>query len=90
MFETDFLAVMLTWRPQGERIAIFWNANENILDGPFCKQIMKALGMAEVFNQYWESKEHNTHIRVSEAIDGCMHTKDLETTAALLKSFQNS
>ena len=35
MFETDFLAVLLTWRRQGERIAIFWDANKNIMEGAF-------------------------------------------------------
>lgn len=90
LFAADFLAVLLTWRRQGERIIIFWDANENILDGPLCKLIMERLDMVEVFSQHWEGEEPNTHIRGSEAIDGCMHTKDIESSAALLKSFHNS
>ena len=85
MFETDFLAVLLTWRRQGERIAIFWDANENILEGAFCKRLMAALDMVEVFHQYWEGEKPNTHIAGSESINGCIHTKDLEASAALLE-----
>ena len=51
---------------------------------------MEALDMVEVFHQYWGGEEPNTHIRGSTSIDGCMHTKDLEAKAVLLKSFNNS
>ena len=90
MFETDFLAVLLTWHWQRERVTILWDANMNVLDRPFCRPIMEALDMVEVLHQYGEAKEPSTHIRGSKWIDGCMHTKDLDALAALLKSFHNS
>jgi hypothetical protein len=35
MFEDDFLLALRTWRSQGERLLIFGDANEHILDGKY-------------------------------------------------------
>ena len=62
LFATDFLAVLLTWRARGERLIIFWDANEHILTGPLCSLILDKLDMVEASSQSWEGTEPNTYI----------------------------
>ena len=90
MFATVFLTALLSWRARGERLIIFWDTNEHILQGPLCKLIMEKLDMVEATSKCWSGTEPNTHIQGREPIDVCMHTRDIEMVSSRQKSFHRS
>ena len=39
MFREDFLAVLQRWRAKGDRVVLFMDANEHVMDGAMCEQL---------------------------------------------------
>jgi len=90
MFAVDILAVLRTWRKQGDRIILLMDANEHILHGDLVRRIMQDLEMVEATHVHWEGDEPHTWIRGKIPIDAVLHTTDVEVRAVKQLSFHNS
>ncbi|KAL7498396.1 hypothetical protein ACHAWT_006230 [Skeletonema menzelii] len=79
-FFEDLIALLRSWREEGDRIIVCLDANENI----YTKRIGQALtdidglAMKEVVGEYTGKQLGATHFRGSQPIDGIWATQDIE------------
>jgi len=92
MFEDDFLLALRTWRSQGERLLIFGDANEHILDGKYTRRLLEdpLLGLVEETSRHWGDSPPNTHVMGSVPIDGVWRTPDIEVNNLIMLPFSHS
>ena len=86
LFCTDFTTTIKQWQAAEERILIFIDMNEHVLQGHLARQLLE-LGLSEATHRSWGEQEPNTHISGSKPIDGVYHSDNLEVTSTLLLSF---
>jgi hypothetical protein len=86
LFCTDFTTSTKQWQTAGERLLLFVDMNEHVLQGHLAKQLL-ALNLSEATHTSWGEQEPNTHISGSKPIDGVYHSGNLEVTSTLLLSF---
>jgi len=83
-FVEDFIALLRSWRDQGDRIIACLDANENI----YTKRIGKALtdadglNMQEVVSEFTGKQLGATYFRGSQPIDGVWATQDIDVVGA--------
>jgi hypothetical protein len=82
---TNFLAMLQVWRQQGDRLLIFIDMNEHILNGPLAKRMQ--MGLEEATHQHWGDIKPHTYVGGKEPIDAVFHNPDLEVTSTLQLSF---
>jgi hypothetical protein len=85
----DFLAMLQVWRQQGDRLLIFMDMNEHIINGPLAKRML-GMGLEEVTHQHWGDIKPHTYMGGKEPIDAVFHTPDLKVTSTLQLSFQEA
>jgi hypothetical protein len=92
MFEDYFLLTLRTWRSQGERLLIFGDANEHILDGKYTRRLLEdpVLGLVEETSRHWGDSPPNTHVMGSVPIDGVWRTTDIEINNLIMLPFSHS
>lgn len=85
LMRNDLIAQLRIWLQSGERIFLFMDANENVIDGQLCSQL-STLGFSP-----WAHKLHgtvpNTHVEGSECIEEFWGSHGLEVTGVKLLSF---
>ena len=87
LFHADFTGVLRRWIQDGERLLIFIDLNEHILDSRLARDLME-LGLKEATHPHWpEGVEPRTYIRGRGPIDAVYFTPDLEIVATLQLSF---
>ena len=87
LFHADFIGVLRRWLQDGERLLIFIDLNEHILDSRLARDLME-LGLKEVTHLHWpEGVEPHTYIRGSGPIDAVYYTPSLEIISSLQLSF---
>ncbi len=86
LFMIDFLAAIMRWLKAGERLIIFADMNEHILQGQLATRLL-ALGLVEALHNSWDTYEPNTHVSGSKPIDGIYHSSNLEITSSMMLSF---
>jgi len=82
LFMIDFLAMLQAWRQQGDRLLIFMDMNEHILNGPLARR-MARMGLEEATHKNWGSLEPHTYVGGKEPIDAVFHSPDLDVTATM-------
>ncbi len=82
----DFSATLQVWRQQGDRLLIFMDMNEHILNGPLA-QWMVRMGLEEATHKHWGSIEPHTYVGGKEPIDAVFHSPDLNVTTTMQLSF---
>jgi hypothetical protein len=82
----NFLAMLQVWQQQGDRLLIFMDMNELILNGPLAN-CMLGMGLEEAIHQHWGDIKPHTYMGGKEPIDAVFHTPDLEVTSTLQLSF---
>jgi hypothetical protein len=64
----DLIAQLKAWLKEGDRILLYMDANENVIDGPLCREQLENLGFTP-----WAHRLHsfipNTHVEGSECIE---------------------
>jgi hypothetical protein len=83
---TNFLAMLQVWHQQGDRLLIFIDMNEHILNGPLAKCMLR-MGLEKATHQHWQDIEPHTYVGGKEPIDAVFHTLDLKVTSTLQLSF---
>ena len=80
LFRRDFEKQLKIWRKAGERLLLFMDANEHVLDGPLNKMLaQEEIGLNEISHKNWpEGEEPNTFIDGTIPIDGTYATDDVE------------
>jgi hypothetical protein len=86
LFMINFLAMLQVWHQQGDRLLIFMDMNEHILNGPLAKRML-GMGLEEAMHQHWGDIKPHTYMGGKEPIDAVFHTPDLEVTSTLQLSF---
>jgi hypothetical protein len=86
LFSNNFTEAINQWITAGERLLIFVDMNEHVLNGQLASKFTD-LGLREATHLSWNSTEPNTHISGSKPIDGVYHTSNLEVTSTLMLSF---
>jgi hypothetical protein len=86
LFMIDFLAMLQVWRQQGDRLLIFMDMNEHILNGPLAKCMLQ-MELEEATHRHWGDIEPHTYVGGKEPIDAVFYTPDLEVTSTLQLSF---
>jgi hypothetical protein len=85
MMRDDLIAQLRTWLQSGDRIFLFMDANENVIDGQLCSKL------AELGFTPWAHCLHgtvpNTHVEGSECIEEFWGSYGLEVTGIQLLSF---
>jgi hypothetical protein len=88
LMRSDLITQLKAWLKEGDRILLYMDANENVLNGPLCRQL-EAIGFAP-----WAHKMHgiipNTHVEGSECIDEVWGSYGVEVTAVQVLSFHES
>ena len=89
LFVNDLLAALRCWRAAGDRIILFIDSNEHILNGPIAQQLSHpSIALREVTHNYWPAgSEPNTHFRGSQPIDGIYTSPEIDATSFLSLSF---
>ena len=90
LFLSDLVKQLETWIASGDRVVLFIDANEQIMDG-LISRALAGINMTEITHKFWEpgTKPH-THISGSTAIDGIFLPHDLETSGLVELSFDKS
>jgi hypothetical protein len=87
LFRSDFVSAVSSWLEHGDRIIIFIDANEHILNGTLPNDL-HSLGLLETTHKHWAKDEPRTYIHGNRApIDGVFHMPDLEIMSVLQLSF---
>jgi hypothetical protein len=85
LMRNDLIAQLKTWLQAGDRIFLFMDANENVIDGQLCSKL------AELGFTPWAHRLHgsvpNTHVEGSECIEEFWGSYGLEVTGIQLLSF---
>ena len=76
------------WLQQGDRILLYMDANENVIDGPLCHKLT-SLGFTAMAHRL-AGFVPNTHVEGKECIDEVWASHGLEVTAIQLMSFHQS
>lgn len=88
LMRRDLIDQLKAWLREGDRILFYMDANENVLTGPLCKELV-ALGFTP-----WAHKLHgfipNTHVNGSECIDEVWGSFGVEVTGVQVLSFHES
>ena len=89
LFVNDLLAAIRCWRAAGDRIILFIDSNEHILNGPLAQQLTHpSIGLREITNKFWPpGKDPHTHFRGSQPIDGIYTSPEIEANNFLSLSF---
>ena len=89
LFVNDLLAAIRCWRALGDRIILFIDSNEHILNGPLAQQLTHpSIGLCELTHKFWPpGKEPHTHFRGSQPIDGIYASPEVEASNFLSLSF---
>ena len=92
MFEVDFHAALRIWRGQGDRLLIFMDANEHVLEGRFMRRLLEdeKLNLTEKTHRVWGGDPPNTFLMGSDPIDTVLKTEDLELGGLRINSFDES
>jgi hypothetical protein len=88
MMREDLINLLKTWLQQGDRILLYMDANENVIDGPLCKRLAD-LGLSPNAHRL-HGFIPNTHVSGSECIDEVWSSIGLEVTGIQLQSFHKS
>lgn len=88
LMRDDLLEQMKNWLQQGERIMLYLDANENVLEGPLCQGLM-ALGFSPAAHMM-HGHIPNTHVSGSECIDEVWVSYGIEVTGVQVLSFHQS
>ena len=88
----DFETQLRTWRKAGDRLFLFMDANEHIIDGELNMMLaQEGIDLEEITHKYWPpGEEPNTHIEGKIPIDGGWKTPDIEVENYLSLSFEES
>jgi hypothetical protein len=86
LFTINFLAMLQVWHQQGDRLLIFMDMNEHILNGPLVKRML-GMGLEEAMHQHWGDIKPHTYVGGKEPLDAVIYTPDLEVTFTLQLSF---
>jgi hypothetical protein len=86
MFTIDFLATLQVWRQQGDRLLIFMDMNEHILNGPLARCMLR-MGLEEATHKHWGGLKPHTYVGGKEPIDAVFHSPDLNVTSTMQSSF---
>jgi hypothetical protein len=86
LFMIDFLATLQVWHQQGDRLLIFMDMNEHILNGPLARCMLR-MGLEEETHQHWGDTKPHTCVGGKEPIDAVFHSPDLEVTSTMQLSF---
>lgn len=86
LFRSDFLTAISRWQGKGERLLIFADMNEHILNGPLASRLLD-LGLEEATHKNWNGIEPNSYVSGSSPIDAVYHSSSLEITASVQLSF---
>lgn len=78
LMRDDLLDLLKTWLQQGDRIMLYMDANENVIDGPLCSRL-RDLGFTPSAHNL-HGRIPNTHVAGSECIDEVWVSHGLEVT----------
>ena len=91
LFVQDLTEQVKCWVEAGDRILLFIDANEHILDGLIGRKLTAPrLGLVEVTHRLWGDTPPHTFIDGSMPIDGVFASPELEVTNSLMLSFHES
>ena len=78
-----------TWRAAGERLVLFIDANEHVLNGRLARLLSHfSIDMHEVSSKFWNpGEEHNTHVNGAQPIDGIYASPEIDVSSFLSLSF---
>jgi hypothetical protein len=87
LFQTDIVSSITRWIKAGDRIILFIDMNEHILNGTLPQEYF-CLGLLEATHEYWEDQEPCTFVYGDcKPIDGVYHTPDLTIMVLAQLSF---
>ena len=86
LFISDFISQLTAWQKAGERLLIFADMNEHIINGKLAKQLF-SLDLEEATHLFWTDEEPHTYIDGKIPIDGVYHSRELEIVSSLQLSF---
>jgi hypothetical protein len=86
LFITDFGVQLQVWQREGDRLLIFMDLNEHILQGGLTKYLLN-MGLQEATQANWGSSEPHMYVRGTEPIDGVWFLLELEITLTMQLSF---
>ena len=84
----DFIEQIKTWLQQDDRILLYMDANEPVLDGPLCSQLAE-FGLTPMAHKF-HGTIPNMHVEGSECIDKVWASPGVEVTGIQLLSFHQS
>jgi hypothetical protein len=88
LFRLYFVSAVSSWLEHGDRIIIFIDANEHILNGTLPNDL-HSLGLLEATHKHWAKDEPRTYVHGNGApIGGVFHMPDLEITLVLQLFFR--
>ena len=89
LFVNDLLAALRCWRAAGDRIILFIDSNEHVLNGPIAHHLSHpSIDLREITHTFWPpGSEPNTHFRGSLPIDGIYTSPEIDATNFLSLSF---
>ena len=92
LFELDFHAALRTWKSKGERLLVFMDVNEHVINGKFMRRLMEdsMLDLVEETHRHWEEEPAHTYINGKDPIDCGLRTKDVEITGFLMQPYSRS
>jgi hypothetical protein len=88
LMRDDLIEQLKTWLRQGDRIMLYMDANENVIDGPLCSALVD-LGFTPEAHRL-HGYIPNTHVSGSECIEEVWCSFGLEVTAIQILSFHKS
>lgn len=88
LMKDDLLDQLKTWLRQGDRIMLYMDANENVIDGPLCAGLA-TLGFTPEAHRL-HGYIPNTHVLGSECIEEIWCSYGLEVTGIQILSFHKS
>lgn len=88
LMRDDLIEQLKTWLRQGDRIMLYMDANENVIDGPLCSALAD-LGFTPEAHRL-HGYIPNTHVSGSECIEEVWCSFGLEVTAIQILSFHKS
>ena len=91
LFQSDLLSQLRQWRRQGDRIILYLDANEHVMDGQLNKALQgPGLEMMEALHTFTQAPLLPTWRNGSSPIDGIWVTPKIEVTGAKILPFSKS
>jgi hypothetical protein len=82
LFVVDLIAQLQKWQRQGDRLLIFIDMNEDLLQGHLANYMLK-MGLNKAMHSRWEESEPHTYFTGTKPIDGVWHTPNLEVISTV-------